>query len=375
MDYARRQFNEAQLREYLDKTLAFVEKYYNMMDHEFCQLCDQWADTSNQASPPQEERPSALKIVKNAMLRSMVFTLPIPIILIGVNVVWRICKGTMSLADILAIFLNLSLLHAFIGFSFAIRSSFKFWKIAKKLGWLSAAAHYHSQNPLCCFYCLCNHFAQPFRIYEEAADYLTLSLCSLAEALQFLGQSSAAAALLENYLELGRTAYTDANALAQRLQRLNPNVAAALVATLAMVLPYLGRAADAVALLKNHLGLTRPTDTNANALAKRLKELDSNIASALQIALADALRFLERYTDAAALLENHLGLGQIDYSDANAIAQRMQKLEPNNAANLVQSLANVLLFMGREADAAALLENYLSSTAQRVLIVGATGNF
>ena len=85
------------------------------------------------------------------------------------------------------------------------------------------------------------------------------------------------------------------------------------------------------------------------------------------VSLADVLRFLGRGADGAALLESHLGLAPEDYRQPETLrahlAERLGELTPNNAANLLVSLTDALVFLNRQADQAALLEGHLGLAA------------
>ena len=193
-------------------------------------------------------------------------------------------------------------------------------------------------------------------------------LASLADALRFVNRGADGAALLECRFGLNAASYrrpeTLGTRLTERLAGLTPNNATHLIVALADALRPSGRGADGAALLEWHLGLARgdyrrPEVLTAR-LAARLADLTTNDAAHLLLTLADLLRFLGRGADSAALLETHLGLEQDDYrrpeSLGNRLAERLAHVSPRDAAQMLASLAEALRFLGRWNDGAALVE-------------------
>ena len=130
------------------------------------------------------------------------------------------------------------------------------------LPWLKAAVHLQLESGRC-LYCLANHFATPIRDDLDTPNLRVVSLSLLTMTLRFLGRQAEGAAS-------GRVPRPDRRRLS-------------------------------------------PARCPAPRLAERLGELTPKNAASLLVSLADALRFLGRETDAAALLEGQLGLAVADY--------------------------------------------------------------
>jgi len=197
---------------------------------------------------------------------------------------------------------------------------------------------------------------------------------TLADALRSVGRSGAAAVLLEGRLGLTDAHYADPTGLDNHLQKttagLAPDNAANLVSSLADALRFVGRSGAAVVLLEGRLGLTDAHYDDPAGLGKHLQEttdgLAPNNAANLVSSLADALRYMGRSGAAAVLLEGRLGLTDAHYDDPAGLGKHLQEttdgLAPNNAAKLVSTLADALNLVGRSDDAVTLLENHLGLT-------------
>ena len=197
---------------------------------------------------------------------------------------------------------------------------------------------------------------------------------SLADALVFLNRQADAAALLECHLGLAGSDYRRPEALRPQMTRhltgLTPSNTANLLRVLADALRAVSRQSDAATLLETHLGLAAGSYRRPEALqphlTKRLADLTPGDAVNLLRTLAESLRLLGRGTDGAALLEGYLGLKAADYRQLEALdtvlIERLANVTPTDAANLLVSLADTLRLLGRGGDGAALLEGYLGLT-------------
>ena len=237
-------------------------------------------------------------------------------------------------------------------------------------GWMKAAFQFQLDS-VRCLYCLANHFAWPSQDQQDTPDLRVVCLSLLAMTLRFLGRGADGAAILEYHLGLARGDYRNPELLAARLTEelaeLSPKNATSLLVSLAEALRFLGRETDAAALLECHLGLVpgdyRNAETLSTCLGEKHANLTANNAAHLLVSLADVLRYLGRGVDGAALLECHFGLQTDDYRRPETLvarlADRLAELTPNNAANLLVSLADTLWLLDRKADEAALLECHL----------------
>src|SRR5205823_488246 len=126
----------------------------------------------------------------------------------------------------------------------------------------------------------------------------------------------------------------------------------------------------AVVLLEGRLGLTDADYDDPTGLGKHLRETTAGLApdnaANLVQTLAGALGSGGRAGAAVVLLEGRLGLTDADYDDPAGLGKHLREttagLAPNTAASLVRTLAAALRSAGRSRSAVVLLEGRLGLT-------------
>ena len=231
--------------------------------------------------------------------------------------------------------------------------------------WAWHATRLQLDKPSCPF-ALANHFAIP---YPPDTNADVTSLCLLAEALVILNRPLEGVRLMETPMRLDQDDYAASDLrdrLAKRLHGLEANIAASFVRTnytrrrmplenntatmfiriLARALLTVGRWTESMRLLEAHLWLERSeyeTPNLADLLEKRLIRVEPNEAANFVCTLADVLRIANRLKDSMRLLEAHLGLAHDD--SVFNLADQLLAREPSGMHRLIATVSSFLWFI------------------------------
>jgi hypothetical protein len=255
-------------------------------------------------------------------------------------------------------------------------------------GWLDVAVKFHRDKPRWMFFAS-NAWVLQFQ--EATANERAVGLLKVADALDVMGRSDAAASLLEGHLGVTAADYDDPTGLANHLREakagLMPDNAAGLVGTLANALVSVGRLDAAVSLLEGYLGLTGAIYDDREGLAGRLRAstvaLTPDDADLLVLSLADALRLRGNFDNSLALLENRIagkspGLTEHSYDDPAGMVNHLRVmsagLPPDSPARLILALHFTFGGVGRTCPTVSELKHRLNRIDASFADPAALGN-
>ena len=191
----------------------------------------------------------------------------------------------------------------------------------------------------------------------------------LAWALWREGRRDQAAAVYTADFDLSQKDFQEPLGLATRLRiRIAPlsrEFGVGYVLSLAQILGLVGRQADQLSVLEADLGLERDIEKFEllRAFRKRLDGIDPDGTALYIMTLWGALFHSGRREEAIWVLEDHLGLEEADYADADSLRRKMKiRLESLDisSAGLLIALCFTLEWAGKSRGVLALMEGLLN---------------
>lgn len=228
-------------------------------------------------------------------------------------------------------------------------------------------AFWSRKDPAMCFYCLANHHAMLFsRRSQDDGGLLVLGMFVILQSAK--GQGRNADKLIESHVGLKRTDYSSADSLAMWAhafaKQVEPELATKFILCLAEARTHVDRWEEVVRLLEVYVDLRLPDYESAGVLHAKIagfaQPLHARISAEYLELLANALTWVSRYSNVVQLLETYTGLCEAAYEDPDCLQATLNsftnRLRPETAAILLNTLANGLSCTGRRAHAARLLE-------------------